>query len=213
MGGVVAPWYLKGGVASANCIAAYKAKGAASYAASKINLANPGTYDAADGAAFPSWAAATGWTFNGTTQYLDTGVVPVNDQTWSMIVKYNSYTTGAVTVCGMYEDVPGIRAFLIQVNDGGDLLTYYNGNNTSAAPHLHAATLAIGGTIAYRDGVPDGAAIGAIPGVFVGSIYIGAVNYDAGTAAGFLPGVITSLAIYDAVLTEAQVVAIGAEMA
>ena len=61
----VAPWWK---VAGKTCVAAYQPKGAASLAASYVNLANPGTYDAAPGAA-PTWASATGWTFNG-TQYL-----------------------------------------------------------------------------------------------------------------------------------------------
>ncbi len=43
------PWWLAGGIPAENCIAAYQPKGAASYAASKVNLANPGTYDAYEG--------------------------------------------------------------------------------------------------------------------------------------------------------------------
>lgn len=57
------PWWLEGGISSTNCLAAYKAKGAVSYAVSKGNLARPGTYDLTDGSAYPAWAADTGWTF------------------------------------------------------------------------------------------------------------------------------------------------------
>jgi hypothetical protein len=60
-------------VAGKTCIAAYQPKGAADLAASYVNLANPGTYNAALGTA-PTHASATGWTFNGTTQCLKTGV-------------------------------------------------------------------------------------------------------------------------------------------
>jgi hypothetical protein len=63
-------------VAGKTCMAAYQFKGAASYAAAKVNLANPGTYDCVDGAAYPTWATETGCTFNGSTQYLITGVAP-----------------------------------------------------------------------------------------------------------------------------------------
>ena len=62
-------WWLSGGINAANAIVVYQPKGAASYAASLVNLANPGTYDAYAGSA-PTWAAGTGWTFNGSTQYL-----------------------------------------------------------------------------------------------------------------------------------------------
>jgi hypothetical protein len=73
------PWWLAGGVAAANAIAVYQPKGAADLAASYVNLANPGTYDAAPGTA-PTFDAATGWTFNGSTQYLTTGVT--NGAAW-----------------------------------------------------------------------------------------------------------------------------------
>lgn len=72
-----ASWWLAGGIDPANCIAAYRAKGAASLAASYDNLAAPGngladgTYDLTLGVA-PTFDAATGWTFNGSTQWLTT---------------------------------------------------------------------------------------------------------------------------------------------
>jgi len=58
-------WWLAGGINAANCIAAYQPIGAADYATSKVNLANPGTYDAYEGTA-PDWSAVTGWTFDST---------------------------------------------------------------------------------------------------------------------------------------------------
>lgn len=61
-------------VAGQTCAAAYQPIGAASLAASYVNLANPGTYNAAPGVA-PTLAAG-GWSFDGLTQYLTTGIVP-----------------------------------------------------------------------------------------------------------------------------------------
>lgn len=80
----VAAWYVAGGVALANCIAAYQAVGAASYAASKSNLASPGTHDAADGVAV-AWDAAIGWTSDG-NKYLTTDVVHGDD--WSALIEW-----------------------------------------------------------------------------------------------------------------------------
>lgn len=57
-------------VAGKTCVAAYQAKGAASYAASKVNLAGAGTYDLVDGTTYPTWDTALGWICNG--QYLVT---------------------------------------------------------------------------------------------------------------------------------------------
>lgn len=56
--------------AIAGCVAAYAPVGAADLASSYVNLVTPGTYDAAPGVA-PTWDAATGWTFNGSTQWLN----------------------------------------------------------------------------------------------------------------------------------------------
>jgi hypothetical protein len=57
----VVPWYLSGGIASSDCIAAYQPKGAASLAASYSNLNNPGTNDAAASGGTPDWATGDGW--------------------------------------------------------------------------------------------------------------------------------------------------------
>ena len=51
-----AGWWV---VVGKTCIAAYQPKGAASLAASYVNLQQPGTYDAAPGVA-PTWAAGGG---------------------------------------------------------------------------------------------------------------------------------------------------------
>lgn len=107
--GVIRPasggWWLSGGIAAANCIAAYQPKGAADYAASKVNLANPGTYNAADGNA-PGWDATNGWKFDGTNDYLSTGIVPTIDQTWSAFIRFsngNNEIGGGSGIFGLYE--------------------------------------------------------------------------------------------------------------
>lgn len=89
-GGVVESWWLSGGVSASDCLAAYQSIGADSYAASKINLANPGTYDITNGASFPSWNAATGWTFDGVDDYLDTNL-PGIDTASTVIVYINGF--------------------------------------------------------------------------------------------------------------------------
>jgi len=69
-----------------DAIAAYQAIHVASYEASKINLANPGTYDLTEGVA-PSWSSDSGWFRTATNQYLKTGVV-VTNSSWSIFVRY-----------------------------------------------------------------------------------------------------------------------------
>ena len=83
-------WWLSGGISAANCKAAYAPKGAASLVASYSNLNAPGTNDAAPGTA-PTWDATNGWIFNGTNQYLTTGIVPAAG--YSMIVRFSNLTS------------------------------------------------------------------------------------------------------------------------
>lgn len=91
------PWWLAGGVAAANCVAAYQPKGAADYAASKVNLANPGTYDATDGAVYPTWDAANGWKFDHSTgdvqqlNYIASGATAE----YTAIARFSDRSTGA----------------------------------------------------------------------------------------------------------------------
>ena len=201
-GAVAIPWYLSGGIAAANCIAAYQPKGAADYAASKVNLANPGTKNAVDGAAYPTWDATNGWIFNGSTQYLSSGVVPVNNQGWSMIVRFSEYTSGDDTVCGMYEDAGGVRTFNIGRNGG---LTYFrNGGAVSYVLSLALGVLAIAGSKGYQNG-SFATDIPSATGTINQPVYIGANAYNGGAVTNKFDGNIQALAIYNTVLTATQV--------
>ena len=91
-------WWLSGGIAAADCIVAYQPKGAASYAASKVNLANPGTYDGTDGNA-PTWDAVNGWTFDGSDDSIITGYKPTGTQVQSVIIRFSDFG-------GDYNDKP-----------------------------------------------------------------------------------------------------------
>ena len=72
-------------------IIAYKAFGVGNQAASYINLANPGTYDAWPAKA-PTWNSDDGWIFNGLSQYLDTGAEPESD--WTILVRFTNVSNG-----------------------------------------------------------------------------------------------------------------------
>jgi len=110
-GGGGLDWWLSGGISAANAILAYQAKGAASYAASLVNLANPGTYDAYAGSA-PTWAAGTGWTFNGSTQYLY-----AHSSGFSTLVSNGAYTFCARFACD--DDVSVRQAIFADWNAAG----------------------------------------------------------------------------------------------
>lgn len=202
-----AQWWLSGGVSAANAIAVYQPIGAASLATSYTNLANPGTYDAAPGVA-PTFAAATGWTFNGSTQYLTTGVVPGSG--WSAIVRF----ADAVTSNGYLFGAKGSNFWgILPQYSSNTLVLYVAGASTATgqamAPQLSAGVLAIAGTRAYRNGVDDNLTLtnAAAPK----SIWIGGANNT--SLENPLSCKIQAIAIYNATLSAAQVAAISAAMA
>lgn len=209
--GVIRPasggWWLSGGIAAANCIAAYQPKGAADYAASKVNLANPGTYNAVDGSAYPTWTNTSGWTFNGSTQYLNTGVIPSIDQSWSAIIRH--YATDVANTCVLFSrSGPSIDFGIYQSSD--TVLYPHNGKNVSIViPTILNvnSVLAVVGNRGYKDGV---LLTGVIP---IGNspatqpIFIGAAN-DSGQPLYFWRGNVYCAAIYNTVLSEPQVFAL-----
>jgi hypothetical protein len=204
------PWYLAGEVSAANCIAAYQPKGAASLAASYVNLANPGTYNAAPGVA-PAFDTAAGWTFDGATKYLTTGVTPANRQTWSFIVRFTGQTNAGAFFGQHVTNGPSHR---ILGNADTDI-SYRNTSSTSVtvAPGLSAAVLAMAGSRAYRNGDDEGQALPEYAGATAPlAMFIGGRNLD-GALASACNATIIALAFYDAVLTAPQVAAITAAMA
>jgi len=209
---VAIQWYLSGGIAAANCIAAYTPKGAASLAASYDNNAAPGngladgTYDAAPGVA-PTWGAATGWTFNGSTQYLDSGVVPTNS--YSMLVRFSNATLAQDRIiCGMRES-SNASSFAFWVYSGGS--GYFANSNLLTFTPAASGVLGMAAKEAYLDGASEGT-IPAGSFSFSGSCYIGGA-YTSGGPSWYYQGNIQAFAIYDTTLTAPQVLAVSNAMA
>ncbi len=201
-------WWLAGGISAANCVEVYQPKGAASYAASKINLANPGTYDAADGAAFPTWSSQIGWTFVGaSSQYLTTGYIPA-DQNHSLIIRFcNGYEDSANLILGALNAVATINQEFS--NDHSDVVDYINGAVpfVSIAPGLDHGVLAMAGNKAYRNGVNEGGNLSAWGAGTAVAPNIGGRNFN-GVAGTFWTGMVQAFAAYNIALTPAQVLAV-----
>lgn len=97
-------WYLPLGIDLVDCDLAYRAKGAASLAASLINRAHPGTNDAVvialDGGAppqFPPILDANGWLF-GANQNLGTGLIGISDNS-SFAIRYSDLSPAPSAGC------------------------------------------------------------------------------------------------------------------
>lgn len=202
-------WYLAGGVPLANCKGAYQGVGVADLATAKINLANPGVNDLGGGVD-PTHDPALGFIFDGSSQYLTTGIVPENDQTWSMIIRYSEYTTGDDTIAGLYEDAT--NSFYLQLKSSTNKRTFANGRVFDLNTTVAAGVICVAGAKKYFNGIDVGGLdIGAPSGNITYDIWVGCVHYTSAT--GFFDGNIQALAIYDKVLTPAEVYVISTRMA
>lgn len=186
-------------VAGQACVAAYQPKGAASLAASYTNLTGNATYNAAPGVA-PTHSSADGWTFNGSTQYLTTGVLP--NQSYSMIVRFSDVSNNGY-ICGQLQDSSTFFALSPQRGTGGIVRYAYATTTSDISPGLTVGVLALAGPNRYRNGSADGS-FGAV--TFIGSvgIHVGA-GYSSGSAFAFSACKIQALAIYSTTLSGADV--------
>ena len=203
-------WWLAGGISASDCIAAYQPKGAASYAASKVNLANPGTHDATDGTTYPSWGASDGWVFDGSGKYLATDIIPIIvTNLWSAIVKISGGGTGRFlygTNDSSYREF-GFRAI------NSTTMNYANGKSVNkTVSDAYNGVFAIAGLGAYADGNLLSGDIPLYPAYPCGKIHFGARVYAYGTKDQFYTGKVQAAAIYNTVLTSAQVSALTTAM-
>ncbi len=204
-GQAVTPWYLAGGVAKATCLAAYQAIGAASLAESYVNLANPGTYNLSGGVA-PTWAAETGWTFDGSSQYKLTGITPAAGaaQTMSMIARFSGVTGNTGYIMGYTN---GAAGYFTMTPRRSGLRRYWNGTGVSDYAAVYdLGVIAIAGDSGFYNG--ENQVIIAPNSVNGAQIAIGALTGPT----LYFGGNIQAAAIYDTVLTDAQVLAISNAM-
>ena len=199
-------------VTGKTCVGAWQAKGAASLAASYVNLANPGTYDCTAPVAAPSFDAGTGWTFNGSTQYLSTGWTPATGQDQAMIVRFSDYTSGDDSIVGVYLDTGGLRT--MNLARSGTTTAFRNGEaNSVAGGAIDAGTLAVSGDTGYQDGIAVLGVISTSAVAYDQPIYIGANCYNAGAVTNYFDGKIQAFAIYSDTLAAGEVKTVSDAMA
>lgn len=206
-GGAALPRYLAGGAIDvANVIAAYEPRGAASLAASYVNLANPGTYDLTLGVV-PDWWIGEGYYFNSAVQYLKTGIQPKSG--WSMFLRYTNAQDNHGWMIGTGNGTG--KYFLIGPGLTADKVSYYNGTELAIATKLPAGRLGIAGTKAYRNGVAEAGTMSGTPGDIPNEIYMG--GWNTGTqATNWNSHVLVAAYIYNTILTPEQVTALDATL-
>lgn len=207
--GSVGNWWEAGG--ADNCVVAYQAKGAASYAASLVNLANPGTNDAvtAPSCNAPDWTAANGWDFDATnTEALRVGGMTTNAQR-SYIISLVGVDGTPDTACAIGDAWSGIYA----VNYGSVRYLAQSGGFNYGS-ELGTAVLALTPASGYRDGSNVGnittmGTLGRVLAIGTEGVNSTTVN----TSNRLLTGYITALAIYSDTLSDTEVAAITTAMA
>lgn len=206
-------WWEGSGAVTSGITAAWTAKGAASQAASYVNLVNPGTYDLS-AAGSPSWATGTGWTLNGTTDAFSTGIAPSGTMTW--IVRWAN-----VTNTGSAMGYIHLFARRHWCNPKpGSTVAWGSGNTfTNAGTGVAAGTGCIarnGGGRAYLNGSDVGTSFSAWSGSPDAGAYIwlgGNYNDNANSLGSFLAGDIIAAAAYNFQLNATQVAAVHTELA
>lgn len=224
------PWYLSGGIAAANCLAAFQPKGAATYAASKVSLT--GSNNATDGAAYPGFDTSYGWGFTAaSSQYLAVGsglaitsvplTIAVLFQATNVTTSYalaghkrsatsnagwQMYCAGAAT-----GDPIRINSVEASAQKTADSTAGYTADTWYTAISVFATSTS---RSAYLNGTNKGSNTEAsVPTMDTMNTYIGCTSNDADVRANYLNGKIAACAFYNTNLSDAQVLALHNAMA
>ena len=197
-------WDLGGTITS--CVAAYQPKGASSYDNSKINLANPGTHNAVNGTAYPTWSATKGWSFNlYSAQFLSTTVMTNVGMTWIVRIANGDAVVSAgkdICVFGAVRAGMPYDGMYFQSNLGNGKHQYANGGGLSITGTKANGIFAASGGDVYENGTDVGNLTNTgnpnLP------IYLGCLNL-AGCNAQYYTGDIVAIAFYSTVLTPTQI--------
>ncbi len=187
------------------CVVAYQPVGAPDKVSALQNVSNNfgrlGQYTAMPGIA-PTFSPSRGWTFDGTTQYLDTQVIPLflnNFTYYSMICQFSGVSAYGI-LCG--EFTSGARFDISPYNQFADQHAYNNGGNGAArGVRLSSGNMAMAGSAPYLNGVPDGASLATGFTTNTLSIWIGNRN----GSAQLLGCKISAFSIYSRTLSSPEI--------
>lgn len=205
------------------CVAAFQAKGAKSYESSKTNLASPGLNDATDGAAFPTWDIANGWTFaSASSQYLNVGsgallsAVPISivglfkaSSTASMSLGSICRTSTEDNRFHLFANFATVRRVAAATVNGSTVTTAISSATyTSGAWSTgFALFIATNNRVVYINGANGIADVSSATPAGVNATYIGA-RHNATSLGTFMDGNIGAIAFYNSALTASHVIAL-----
>ena len=202
LSGGAKPWYQAGGAPKP--VGYYKAIGAASYAASKVNLVNPGVNDLTCSSGDMAWTTENGWLGND-SRYLKTGIIPTGSYT---VFAYFS-DLGKVGSSGLFGANSSGTGMYIYFSDRE--FTYAANYKTTAnmvyLPAYNDGILCIAGNKVYYNGIEVGTVATGYDGT--GELVLMAV-FSNGTSPAILK--IKAALVYSSILSATQVALITAQM-
>lgn len=185
-------------IAGKTCVAAYQPKGAASLAASYINLANPGTYDAAPGTA-PNWDVTSGW--SGSYKYLTTGIVPASG--WTVLIRFAGTAND-----GALFGIEGTNRWNIFPSFSGT--AYFRAGGEATTTGVSSGVIGMAGQQGYHNGSTYGGAIGT-GSIGTSALYLMALN-NGGAQNHSIGWTFQAVVIYANTLTAGEVATVSTAM-
>lgn len=210
-----AQWWLAGGVDPADVVGAWRAKGAASWPASLVNLGGGQPLHAPQSQ--PTWTAAKGWQGGQGRQLQVTGGVSVT-YGWSYVLKVRNAAIGSQQFMGCRRIWNDQYTGMDLNNTGGyqSISSFYSGTGN---PLVLTGTMTLAGSAYYVDGVrrantvlpsptPGGQGCGAAD-LMIMSLSWGGAPYHGAPHGGNLQTEVQGVAVYSDTLTAGQAAAIA----
>ena len=198
------PWWDLG---DGSCLGAWQAVGSvASLAASKVDLTGKG--NDLSGGVDPGWNETTGWNWNGSTQYLQTGITLLANYT--IIYRFTGVATTYGAVMGVFRSGAAMCFYPDYYNDHRYMYGYASADRGVAA--VTGGVMAMAGEQPYLNGAADGAALATQwASGNQDTCYIGGAN--GGIAKSLCLHKSQAAAIYNRKLTAAEIATISANIA
>lgn len=170
--------------------------------------------------ATPTWAYASGYTLNGTSQYINTGVTPAGIGTaiGGLGVHYNALTSANQTFIGSKDGVNGDFKLTYATSGTATTGTFGGTANTTTnataiaslvKKYLHLSRTSSTNLVYYIDGVSTNVQATSTS-VTSGNdnFFVGALNTD-GSASGFTTGSVGCYCLTNGTLTDAEVLTLS----
>lgn len=217
-------WWCPCGISKFYCAVALRARGAGSFANSKVNLAAPGVTDAEDVGSAPAWDDVNGWTFDGTEGGGLLGIYPSIDAEMTVAVRFSNYDTSDNAKHTILGGTSGASQFSVDMyTDYFNPDYYYHALMVYNMNNVEKTSVYTSGVLVFtkEDVYKDGAALLVTPSwdfIYPSINRFLGIGYYADTGSledviNIMKGSIQALAVYGTTLTPTQVADLSQAMA